>query len=367
MIVPIQATPYIRLLKRLVAGPGSLEAISYQRDILCPEEQVAIRPAIYLPGQIERVTEFIAVVPTTKAAEVAAATSTTFTHAPTIAYHIKNAVLFDGTIFAGHFKHPIADNSLYKSSTSSPRHINTSALASSYLGTRYFGHWLADDCTRYLLADQAGTPLCVRTPPYIHQRQYQNYFDQSCAPTDRAYIDHLIVFQDFSQNSLKRNRYQALRNKIKARFPEKRSSAFIYLRRGQTGLTRTIQNEDEIIDALLKRGFSVVDVASINLDDILEPLLNAKLVVSLEGSHVTHCTVTSSGNSGLLVLQPPNRFSAVHRDWAECLGVRFGFVVGNFGDAGYLFSVPEILTTVDLLLNKTEKTLRQNSHIAFHN
>ena len=355
MIVPIQATPYIRLLKRLVVGPGSLEAISYQRDILCPEEQVAIRPAIYLPGQIEKLkTDSIAVPAENESRGGCAATSTTFTHAPTIAYHIKNAVLFDGTIFAGHFKHPIADNSLYKSGTGSPEHIITTALASSYLGTRYFGHWLADDCTRYLLAEHASRPLCVRTSPYLHQQQYQNYFDQSCSPTDRAYIDHLIVFQDFSQNSLKKNRYQTLRNKIRARFPEKRSSVFIYLRRGQTGTTRPIQNEDEIIDALLKRGFVVVDVASNNLDDILEPLLNAKLVVSLEGSHVAHCTVTSSGKNGLLVLQPPNRFSAVHRDWAECLGVRFGFVVGSFGDAGYLFSVPEILTTVDLLLNKIE-------------
>jgi hypothetical protein len=354
MIVPIQAIPYLRLVKRLVLGQGSLDAISYQQDILCAEERVAIRPAIYLPGQIERVTDLVAEVATTKAAEITAATSATFTHAPTIAYHIKNAVLFDGTIYVGHFKHPIADKSLYKSGAGSPRQINTSALASSYLGTRYFGHWLADDCTRYLLAEGTSTPLCVRTPPYIHLQQYQDCFGQSCAPTDQAHIDNLIVFQDFSQNSLKKTRYQTLRNKIKARFPEKHSSAYIYLRRGQTGVARIIQNEDEIVDALLKRGFTVVDVSSSNLSDVVRPLLNAKLVVSLEGSHIAHYTVTSSGNNGLLVLEPPDRFSAVHRDWAECLGVRFGFVVGSFCDAGYLFSVPEILATVDLLLNKIE-------------
>jgi capsular polysaccharide biosynthesis protein len=341
----------------LFSGPGSLQAIAYRQDILCPEERATIRPAIFLPGQIDKVEDYKATDPlaqSTKEKEIAAAISTTVTHAPTIAYHIKDAVLFDGSIYVGYFRHPIRDKSQFVSATHKAYHISTGALASSLLGTKYFGHWLADDCTKYFLAEAVGPPLSVRAPTYGHQQKYQAYFGQDWAPIDRARIDHLVVFQDFAQNSLKRKRYRILRDRIKAHFPSNVRKTYIYLRRGQTGVPRIIKNEDEIVDALVRRGFVVVDIAADPLDHIIGTLVNAKIVVSMEGGHIGHCIFTSPEDSGLLVLQPPDRFSAIHRDWSECLGIRFGFVVGRRCDVGYHFLVPEILRTIDLLLNKIE-------------
>ena len=355
MFFPIQATPYVRLFKRLFLGQGSLQTISYKQDILCPEEKATLRSTVFLPGQIDRVKEYKATdhwgAPT-KDSEIAAATSTTIIHPPTIAYHFKDAVLFDGAIYAGNFKHPIADKSLFNSATHEPHHIKTCALASSYLGTKYFGHWLADDCTNYLLAEQAGTPLRLRMPAsaFGHRQQYQTYFEQDWTPTDRARIDHLVVFQDFPQNSLKRKRYGILRDRIKAHFPRRGSDTYVYLKRGQTGVVRTIRNEDEIIDTLVKRGFQVVDITSDSLDSIIQTLLNAKIVVSLEGSHLAHWIYTAPDNGGLLVLQPPDRFIALQRAYAECLGIRYAFVVGEIAEAGYYFPPADILRTVDLLL-----------------
>ena len=115
MFFPIQATPYVRLFKRLFFGQGSLQTISYKQDILCPEEKATLRSTVFLPGQIDRVKEYKATdhwgAPT-KNSEIAAATSTTIIHPPTIAYHFKDAVLFDGAIYAGNFKHLVADKSL---------------------------------------------------------------------------------------------------------------------------------------------------------------------------------------------------------------------------------------------------------------
>jgi len=357
MFLPIEATPYVRLVKRLFSGPGLLRDIAYQQDILCPEEKVTAHPSIFLPGQIERIKDFKptdAVAITTKEAEIEAAISTTGIHRSTIAYHIKNAVLFDGAVYAGRFKHVVGDKALYTSPLNQRRHIKTAALASSYVGTKYFGHWLTDDCTQYILAEEIAQPLCVRTASFGHRQGYQTYFGQDWTPTDRAHIDDLIVFQDFSQNSFKRKRYRALRDRIKARFPDNGSRLCIYLRRGKTGIRRAIQNENEIIDALTRRDFVVVDVESDSLDHIIGTLVHAKIVVSMEGSHVAHCTFTSPENSGVLLLQPADRFSAVHRGWSECLGIRFGFVVGVTGEAGYYFPVPEVLSTIDLMLNQLE-------------
>ena len=74
----------------------------------------------------------------------------------------------------------------------------------------------------------------------------------------------------------------------------------------------------------------------------------------MEGSHVAHCVFSVPVNCGLITLQPPNRFVSLHRDWSECLGVRFGFVVGALADRGYCFSPAEILRTVDLMLRSIE-------------
>ena len=357
MRIPINAVPGVRLVKRFILGPGSLEDTSFKQEVMCAEERTTLPPAIFLPDQLERVAEQKIHGWGAKSREeaIAEATATAVVHAPAIAYHIKDATLIDGRLFAGRFKYPIAQKSLYATNVQEPRRFNIAALASSFLGTKYFGHWLTDDSTRFMLAEQFGTPLCARMPVYVHQRMYQKYFEQNWEPTDRAYIDHLVIFQDFSQSSFKRERYRKLRERIKKRFPVSTRRSNIFLRRGQTGSSRSIQNEEAIVGALVKRGFMVVDIASDRLEHIVEPLLSAKLVVSMEGSHVAHCTLTVPEDSALLILEPPDKFSGVHRSQAGCLGVKFGFVVGEFGDAGYRFSVNEILQTIDLLLNAVEK------------
>ena len=56
MLIPLQAIPYVRLIRRLFSGPASLQSIAYRQEILCPEEKETVRPTIFLPGQIERIT-----------------------------------------------------------------------------------------------------------------------------------------------------------------------------------------------------------------------------------------------------------------------------------------------------------------------
>ena len=358
MIVPVRAVPVIRLIKRAIFGRGSLEAVAYRREILCPPETATLRPAIFLPGQLEKIMEINSsdpLGPLSRSQEIEAATSLKLTRAATIAYHVKNAILFDGAVYVGHFKHRVvSDGSIFTRADKVCGRLDSCALASTLFGTKYFGHWLADDCTRYLLAEEYGRPLCVRMAYYGHKQKYQEYFWQDWTPIDRAHIKDLVIFQDFSQNTLKRNRYTNLQNRLKTRFSSAASKLYVYLRRGKTqnAVHRNILNEEEIEIALTQKGFVVID-ASDDVDNLIKSLINAKIVISIEGSHIAHYLYTCSENSGLLVLQPPDRFAAVHRDWADCLGVRFGFVVGEGRVGKYHFSIPDILRTLDLMLNET--------------
>jgi hypothetical protein len=343
----IRRAPYVRLIKRVVLGPGTPKSVSYSEEILCPEETKPTRPPLYLPGQLDRLTGATEHQPLE--AEIASMLAKEYKHAATIAYHIRDAVLFDGSVYAGNLRHFIADKALF-SANSEPRHLKFAGLASTTVGTRYFGHWLRDDCIQYLLAEQSGAPICVSSPASEHKRKYAEYFGQDWTPIDRALVNDLIIYQDYAQNSLKLQRYKLLTRKIASKFPTSENRrTLVYLRRGSTGATRRIQDEDALLNVLVNDGFVVIDIANDDLDHILESLSNAKLVVSIEGSHLTHCCYTLAANCGVVVLQPSDRFTAVHRHWTECVDVLLGFVVGTPGELGYRFSTAEILHTIEMM------------------
>jgi hypothetical protein len=352
MLLPIEVFAFRRNVRRAIFGPGTLESTAFEREELCPSEQVEVSPAIYLPGQLERVTA--STPESTQKREIELVTARTITHAPTVAYHIRNAVLFDGSIYSGRLRYPLVDRHTFVSKRTELDHLSKAALASSLLGHRYFGHWLTDDCPTYLLAERFARPLSIPHSFQLvpHAADYQKCFGQDWRYIDRAQIEHLVVFQDFAQNSLKRSRYIELNRRIArtVSIVQAKSSPLVYLRRGVTGAPRLVENEFEIIDVLSKKGFRVVDVENRNLASIREDLAGAEVVVSVEGSHSTHFAFCAPQRSCLLVLQPQDRFTAMQRGWTMCLGTKFGFVVGERGKSGYVFSSHEILQTLDLLI-----------------
>jgi hypothetical protein len=359
MLIPIEFVPHANYIGRHLFGNIALKTIAHRQEVLCQQETIRVRPAIFLPGQLDRVTGTEA--GTTIELEASIATTEILRPTPSIAYHIKDAILFDGSIYKGRFKSFIAARSFYRTPPADPepRRLKTAGLASSHLGSRFFGHWLIDDCTQYCLAEQDGHPLCLRGPTYpSHHKIYQMCLGQDWTPTDRAWIEDLIVYQDFfwgtAQDSLRRKQIQFLRERARAYLSPSSAQSLVYLKRGSTGARRLIHNEGEILDVLTRNGFVVVDLDPDGLQQLLAVVANAKIVVSLEGSHVTHCAYSIPDNSGLVLLQPPDRFLAFHRGWTASADVWFGFVVGSSLGGETVFSPSEILRTVEMMLQKIE-------------
>jgi hypothetical protein len=351
MRLPIQFYSLRRNLTRAIFGPGTLGSTAFDCEVICPAENVEVPPAVYLPGQLERVTS--SPLESTKELEIDQVTRRKVTHAATIGYHIRDAVIIDGQIYAKRLKYPLRVTPSVASKQIPPVELKKAALASSLLGNKYFGHWLRDDCLTYMLSEERSVPLCIE-PSFAapHLKKYQEYFGQEWRFMQSAYIDHLIVFQDYGQNSSKLRRYRHLNEKIVQRFSGRRKTPFTYLRRGNTGASRSIENEFELIEMLSRRGFVVADLEKDSLEEILEILVNSQVVVSMEGSHLAHCVFSVPSRSGILVLQPPDRFASIHRGWAICQGVEFGFVVGSRGSSGYIFSGPEIERTLGLMTKR---------------
>jgi hypothetical protein len=360
VLLPIEFTPHVNYIRRNLFGNIPLKSIAYRQEVLCREEPVKAWPAVFLHGQPDRITGTDP--GSTVELEVSIATSEILRPAPTIAHYIKDAILVDGSIYQGRFKSFIASRSLYKLPPANPEpcRFKTVGLASSHFGSRYFGHWLIDDCIQYRLAEQHGHPLCLRGPIFPkHRKTYQSYLGQNWTPIDRALIEDLIVYQDFHwgtpQDSVRGAQINAMRERARARLPSGGARSLVYLRRGATGTRRPVQNEQELLGALTRHGFTSLDIDPNNLEQALTVLANAKIVVSVEGSQATHCAYSIPENSGLILLEPPDRFLSFHRGWTASAGVRFGFVVGSSDEKGYSFSPSEVLQTVELMSRQIER------------
>ena len=348
MMTQLYIARYGYLLRRIFGRFHGLDEAAAHIDVLCPQETSAGEPAVYLPGQLDKVIRLQEDV--TQETERAKIMGDKRVHAPTIALHVSNAKLFDGTIYKGRHKYRQID---YRGRGPIPlrsEHITSGVLVSSYGGLKYFGQWLTEDCTRYLLAARYGVPICVRGKSSPDKDLYGHYFGQDWSPLDRAIVDRLTFFQDFSQNSLKRERYRLLRKAIRKHVAPSRPGGIVYLARGETGTPRIVDNEKKILEVLSRYDIQVVTIFENTLEEIASTLLDAKLVISPEGSHLTHATYTLSDNSSVIALQPPDRFCNFHRDWTECLGMRYGFVVGETSIRGYTVEPNDILRTIDLIL-----------------
>ena len=348
MQTPVHTAPFFRNVRRFFGGPATPAQTAFKREILCAEDVSELRPAIFLKDQIEKVVG--APAESNRGAELDHVLRRTVTNAPTIAFHIKNAVLVDGSVYAGRMRHMIANKSV--AANKSVSYVDTAAICSSAAGSTYFGHWLADDVLTYMLAERYGKPICCApNSPFGHMPLYEEIFGQDWAATDRAHVGHLILFQDFAQTSLKRRRQLELRSKVLRRFAPTANNYLIYLRRGNTGVSRPIANEPEIVDGLAREGFTILDIRTDSLERILSCLVSSRIVVSIEGSQTYHGAYALPAGSGLLLLQPPDRFTATQRDWSENIGARFGFVVGDRGENATYFSFHDIMKTVDLFFS----------------
>jgi hypothetical protein len=347
--LPVNAKLFLWQAGRLVSGRGTLQSTAVKLDILSPlEKDCPNKPAVFLPQQVDKITGVL--IGSSIEQELRIATATRATHLPTIAYHIKNATLVGGSIYSGTLRHWIRGK---KPRANPARHLQTAAVASTPQGTRWFGHWLMDDCLTYEIARGYKNVVCVHNFFSDQQRMYQTYFDQDWTETESATIDHLIIFDDLGQNSYKRQRHAKLSKAVQQRFRAPKTSN-VYLRRGQSGTSRPIANEDEIIENLLKHGFILADIENDDLESVLAKLCNADLVVSVEGSHVSHCCYSLQEKAKLLLLQPSDRFCMIHSGWMGCIGARLGFVVGEQTEDGYLFPLVDILKTADLLMNRCD-------------
>lgn len=359
-------TPITYLIKRMLGfSAKKLCDIPKRTEILCPEEQQEIRPAIFLKDNFNLVTGYA---PTTVQDYFNRILyGGKVTHCPTILFEIDHIKFLNGTFYKNMFKYPIISGKTKKIIFSKPEYINKAAFVSTWYGTTYFGHWLADDLPQVLLGKKYADVYGYYEKPYFHSKEYLELFNLHIPLTSHAIFDKVILFQDCGFNSSKKSRYLELRKNIKnsvnnkinnlsTYYPQlsnKSNNKRFYVRRGNTGAKRTITNEAEIQKYLESIGFIVIEPENMTPTELIGITLDASIIIGCEGSHMAHFMYSIAPNGCMISLTPCDRVSIALKEPADCIGYYYGLVIGKKEADGFSIKISDLDKVIELYNSKT--------------
>jgi capsular polysaccharide biosynthesis protein len=344
----IDLTPLTQRVLRLTTGKKTYQQICDKQWTLYPGESFVSPPAIYLDGELDKVT---AVQPeTTYAYEIERIQGGKREHGATTAYQLQNAHILNGYVYKGPMRHTLVTTkeSLFNSSVT--EYIPKAALASTFTGIRYFGHWLTDDLTLALAAQQMATAVTVERKLTEHQVEYSNLFEIDTVPVTQAKCSELIIIDDVGQNRFKRERYEYMRLQLKKLGLVQPHRGVMFVR-GTSGVQRLLVNEDEVAEFLKVRGFAIINPSRKSATEIARQTLGAKVIVGVEGSQLTHGLFSMADDGTILTLQPPYRFNNIYKDYTDCLGMKYAFVIGKEVSDGFEINLDDLARTVDKIEN----------------
>lgn len=339
-------------ITQLLTRNRSFEAAAVSRRELYPASEAPAAPAIYLPDTISRVSGLWTgnMDEHTWQLELERIAGGVSRHQAIEILEYRDVKLHEGFLYAGGAKSQLEPHpqSLKPMGSNAPR-IKEAALACTLFGNRYFGHFLIDDMPLTMLAERFAPPIRSGMALSDHQRVYAGKLGLHAECHTSAHIERLHTFIDFGQGDYKRERYQTIRqNLLKDVAPSGYPGAMIL--RGTTGVLRQMVNEGEFADFLAGMGFAILDPLRMPVDEIVQTLCNVPVVVGVEGSQLLHAPWTMSEKGTLLVLQPPFRFNNVNKNYTDCLGQKYAFVIGHPQGDGFVIDRDEFKKVLDMAM-----------------
>lgn len=265
---------------------------------------------------------------------------------------IENVILLDGNLYKGTAKRRIKGQTA-KFFAKVPSQIQEGGiLVNTEIGARYFGDWLLLDLPLLRLAIQFGHTISIDSgkPLTQHQFAYKEMFSakETRALTGPCIIDKITIFESSWSTIEHVAEAQKMRRLLQKRLGSELHPG-VYFCRGDSGASRVLVNEKEVIAFMRNLGLLIINPEELNADEITRLTFNAKLVVGVEGSQLAHGIFCLADRGCMLVLQPPYRFNNPYKDQCDALGFRYAFTIGEACEGGFrinLSRVEKLLKTI---------------------
>ena len=320
------------------------------KQLLHPARDVRVRPAIHDPHCMERVS---AMSPwRDPETERHLVTGGIRQFGETTALHLRGATIAGPMLYAGKNRFDIGhgDDRLYLEGATEI--CDSASLVSTWSGTRWFGCWLLEDIPQELISPNPDvTNVSMIGTPYRHLEAYRELLGLGHIPVaTNTYFRNLTVYRGMNYYAHE-PQFRVLRSRLRERLaePANKTAAPVYLRRGTDGERRFMQNEDELVDRLTEWGFDIVSPEQDSVEEIARRTLDSPLIVSVEGSQLSHAIYSMADDATIVVIQPPARFAMVYKEFTDSMGMNFAFVVGKPAEQG---SFTVVISELEALLGK---------------
>jgi hypothetical protein len=302
------------------------------------------RPALYEPDQLSRVVAcgFNSTVDQNRRLLDA----DHFQSAPAQRIELGEAFLIGAHVLRGCGRIRLGDFDDWPLRVRACEELGPAHLLNSQQGLRFFGHWLRDDCSVYELLRGEDLLISARRPSWPDAATYETLFGQSWRETRFAHVAHLTLWRDLGFSPGKAARLRKLRSRLRDMLEPQGAGRVVYLRRGASGKDRRIVNEDSLIATLSARGVRIL-CPETGQTELISQMLDAEIMITVEGSQAAHGLYALHGTGGLVILQPPVRFYNPHHEWARLLDMPYSFVVGEAREGGFHVAPDEVLSMVD--------------------
>lgn len=221
---------------------------------------------------------------------------------------------------------------------------------SSWTGADFFGNFLLDTFPLEMIPPEGARRIGSPSKRYGHATGYRSLLDLPAPELPgHAQVGRLTLYSDFAQNSYKEARYRTLRARLRKNVHNPQAPVGVFLRRGTDGERRQLVNEAALIELLSAHGFDILDLDRMDAAEIAHRALDARIVVGVEGSHLSHAIYSIADNGAFLVIQPPDRFALPYKEFTDRMGMNFGFVVALPAEGGFAVVLDDILMMLDRL------------------
>lgn len=341
--------PIANKLRRMAGvNAPALTDLACERWQISPAELREVPPAICLPDQVERITrtEFA---PRDAVLEALEGDPARHVRA-TVGYQLRDVDLVDGVLYAGASEMHLRQRERSPLFKRRPQRHVSGAIYETWVGNRWFGNWLLDDCLTYRLAEETGHPVASTPQHGGHVPRYEDLLDMRPEHIGDVHFDELFLFDDQHDNAGRVARARDMRRRLMSgRNPEPNPGVFLY--RGHSGDARILENEDEIAENLeSQHGFRIMEPEDHSADELLDACGGARVVAGVEGSHMAHGVAAMPPGAALLTLQPPDRVTTALKSLTDRWQQRFALLIGTGTAQGFQVCWTEIQQTLALIL-----------------
>lgn len=343
-----RAYPLGALLRRLSGKPHDLVAVAVESTVLAPEETEIGPGLIMLPDQFARARAMAPGVGTL-ADELGLLGDERITHAPVIRHTFRDCLVRPHGVDAPGGRLAVGPDLGYRPVSGPLPEIDSAHFCMTGVSNHFFGHWLLDACATALLPEPDEMYFLSPFSARGHAPDYLAAFRLKAGIPPACLVRRLHIYQDYAQGTLKRARYATMRDRLRQKFPgTPRGGDRLYIRRGGSGQARPIADEDSLVARLVDDGFEVLDIADASLAEIQERGRRARVVVSMEGSHLCHMHLAMPQGGCMIALMPADRVSAMLGGFAQAVGLRFGLLMMEPTETGYRVDVDDLRRTIEL-------------------